>query len=104
VPIPSSHRILFSKLSSGCFFYTVKPSKLASNRYFLQLESSTKNERFMATHHNVDPEEIAKFSAVASRWWDPEGEFKPLHRINPLRLEFIADHSHGLFGKKCLDI
>ena len=41
-------------------------------------------------NHNVDHEEIAKFEAVASRWWDLEGEFKPLHRINPLRLGYIA--------------
>lgn len=41
--------------------------------------------------HNVDHEEIAKFEAVASRWWDLEGEFKPLHRINPLRLGYIAE-------------
>ena len=40
-------------------------------------------------NHNVDHEEIAKFEAVASRWWDLEGEFKPLHRINPLRLGYI---------------
>lgn len=51
--------------------------------------------------HNVDHEEIAKFEAVASRWWDLEGEFKPLHRINPLRLGYIAERSGGLFGKKC---
>ena len=38
---------------------------------------------------NVDPAEIAKFSELAHRWWDPESEFKPLHRINPLRLEWI---------------
>lgn len=50
--------------------------------------------------HNVDHEEIAKFEAVASRWWDLEGEFKPLHRINPLRLGYIAERSGGLFGKK----
>ena len=49
--------------------------------------------------HNVDHEEIAKFEAVASRWWDLEGEFKPLHRINPLRLGYIAERSGGLFGK-----
>ncbi len=41
--------------------------------------------------HNVDHHEIAKFEAVASRWWDLEGEFKPLHRINPLRLGYIAE-------------
>ncbi len=49
---------------------------------------------------NVDHAEIAKFEAVASRWWDLEGEFKPLHRINPLRLGYIAERSGGLFGKK----
>lgn len=53
---------------------------------------------------NVDENEIAKFSALASRWWDMEGEFKPLHQINPLRLDFIAQHSNGLFGKRVVDI
>ena len=55
-------------------------------------------------NHNVDHKEIAKFEAVASRWWDLEGEFKPLHRINPLRLGYIAERSGGLFGKKVLDV
>ncbi|KNC93841.1 bifunctional 2-polyprenyl-6-hydroxyphenol methylase/3-demethylubiquinol 3-O-methyltransferase UbiG [Trabulsiella odontotermitis] len=54
--------------------------------------------------HNVDHQEIAKFEAVASRWWDLDGEFKPLHRINPLRLGYIAERSGGLFGKKVLDV
>ncbi|MGN8161257.1 bifunctional 2-polyprenyl-6-hydroxyphenol methylase/3-demethylubiquinol 3-O-methyltransferase UbiG [Pantoea sp. 22096] len=54
--------------------------------------------------HNVDAQEIAKFEAVASRWWDLEGEFKPLHRINPLRLGYIAQRSNGLFGKTVLDV
>ena len=53
---------------------------------------------------NVDHAEIAKFEAVASRWWDTEGEFKPLHRINPLRLGYIAEHAGGLFGKRVLDV
>ncbi|WP_318357360.1 bifunctional 2-polyprenyl-6-hydroxyphenol methylase/3-demethylubiquinol 3-O-methyltransferase UbiG [Enterobacter sp.] len=53
---------------------------------------------------NVDHEEIAKFEAVASRWWDTEGEFKPLHRINPLRLGYITERAEGLFGKKVLDV
>lgn len=53
---------------------------------------------------NVDHAEIAKFEAVASRWWDMEGEFKPLHRINPLRLGYINSRSGGLFGKKVLDV
>src|SRR5690606_29392690 len=54
--------------------------------------------------HNVDHEEIAKFEAVASRWWDLEGEFKPLHRINPLRLGYISERAGGLFGKTVLDV
>lgn len=52
-------------------------------------------------HHNVDEQEIAKFEAVASRWWDLEGEFKPLHRINPLRLNYILQRSGGILRKKC---
>ena len=41
------------------------------------------------THSNVDPDEIAKFEALASRWWDENSEFKPLHDINPLRAGWI---------------
>ena len=55
-------------------------------------------------NQNVDPAEIEKFSAIASRWWDTEGEFKPLHKINPLRLDFIEQHVGGLFGKQVVDI
>lgn len=58
----------------------------------------------MTEHHNVDNAEIAKFEAIAERWWDREGEFKPLHDINPLRLDFIQDKTNGLFGKKVLDV
>jgi 2-polyprenyl-6-hydroxyphenyl methylase/3-demethylubiquinone-9 3-methyltransferase len=52
---------------------------------------------------NVDPNEIAKFERLATRWWDPHGDFKPLHDINPLRLDFINDRV-GLKGKKVLDV
>ncbi len=52
---------------------------------------------------NVDFSEVAKFEALASRWWDRESEFKPLHDINPLRLNFI-DERVGLAGKKVLDV
>ncbi|MTI64242.1 bifunctional 2-polyprenyl-6-hydroxyphenol methylase/3-demethylubiquinol 3-O-methyltransferase UbiG [Methylophaga sp.] len=44
-------------------------------------------------HHNVDPNEVAKFEALASSWWDLEGQSKPLHEINPLRLGYIAERS-----------
>lgn len=52
---------------------------------------------------NVDPGEIAKFEALAERWWDPESEFKPLHDINPLRLDFI-DARAGLAGRRVVDV
>ncbi|HIF9176344.1 TPA: bifunctional 2-polyprenyl-6-hydroxyphenol methylase/3-demethylubiquinol 3-O-methyltransferase UbiG [Photobacterium damselae] len=58
----------------------------------------------MTKQLNVDPAEISKFEDMASRWWDPEGEFKPLHQINPLRLNFVIDKADGLFGKKVLDV
>jgi 2-polyprenyl-6-hydroxyphenyl methylase/3-demethylubiquinone-9 3-methyltransferase len=54
--------------------------------------------------HNSDPAEIAKFEALASRWWDPHSEFKPLHEINPLRLDYIAQRCGGLAGKKVIDV
>jgi 2-polyprenyl-6-hydroxyphenyl methylase/3-demethylubiquinone-9 3-methyltransferase len=52
---------------------------------------------------NVDPAELQKFSELAHRWWDPQGEFRPLHDINPLRLEWI-DERAGLDGKSVLDV
>ena len=52
---------------------------------------------------NVDPAEIAKFSELAHRWWDPHSEFRPLHEINPLRLEWI-DRQATLAGKRVLDV
>ena len=52
---------------------------------------------------NVDTTEIEKFSELAHRWWDPNSEFKPLHDINPLRLDWI-DGLAGLSGKQTLDI
>jgi 2-polyprenyl-6-hydroxyphenyl methylase/3-demethylubiquinone-9 3-methyltransferase len=55
------------------------------------------------TTHNVDAAEIAKFEKLASRWWDRNSEFKPLHDINPLRVGFI-DSKVDLVGKQVLDI
>lgn len=54
-------------------------------------------------HLNVDPAEIDQFDPLASRWWDPEGEFKSLHKINPLRLDFIEKHS-PVAGAKVVDV
>ena len=58
----------------------------------------------MTQSQNVDPNEIKKFEEMASRWWDLEGEFKPLHQINPLRLNYVLDNTNGLFGKTVLDV
>lgn len=52
---------------------------------------------------NVDPHELEKFNQLAHRWWDPHSEFKPLHDINPLRLELI-DETVSLAGKRVLDV
>ena len=56
-----------------------------------------------ATHPNADPAELAKFSELAHRWWDMDSEFRPLHEINPLRLEWIESQV-ALTGKRVLDV
>jgi len=53
---------------------------------------------------NVDPAELARFSALAHRWWDPASDFKPLHDINPLRLAHIEARCGGLAGKRVVDV
>jgi len=58
----------------------------------------------MNTTDNFDQQELAKFSTLAARWWDKDSEFKPLHDINPLRLNYIEEHSGGLIGKTVLDV
>ncbi len=57
----------------------------------------------MTSGMNVDPQEIAKFEALAARWWDPESEFRPLHDINPLRANFIDRHS-PVAGGRLVDV
>ncbi len=52
---------------------------------------------------NADPQELAKFSELAHRWWDPDSEFRPLHQINPLRLDWI-DSIASLAGRRVLDV
>jgi len=52
---------------------------------------------------NIDPDEVAKFDQTASRWWDPNSEYKPLHDINPLRLDFIDDRA-SLADKRVIDV
>lgn len=57
----------------------------------------------MATQINVDPNEIEKFESLANRWWDPESEFKPLHDMNPVRLDYIRSVTR-LEGKTVVDV
>lgn len=53
---------------------------------------------------NVDSRETSRFDALAARWWDPEGDMKPLHALNPVRVEYIAQRAGGLPGKRVLDV
>jgi 2-polyprenyl-6-hydroxyphenyl methylase/3-demethylubiquinone-9 3-methyltransferase len=57
----------------------------------------------MASAENIDQAEIARFEAAASRWWDPEGEMRPLHELNPVRLEYV-ERSGRLDGREVLDV
>lgn len=58
----------------------------------------------MTQNINVDPAEIAKFNDIAARWWDQDGEFKPLHLLNPTRLGYISDIAGGVFAKTIVDV
>ena len=58
----------------------------------------------MSSEANVDPSEIDKFQSIASRWWDRESEFKPLHDINPIRVSYIERQAQGLDTKTVLDV
>jgi len=68
----------------------------------IKFQAKHRYKKIMTTL-NVDPNEIAKFEELASRWWDAQGEFKPLHEINPLRLHYI-DERASLEGKNVLDV
>ena len=53
----------------------------------------------MSDRSSIDPDELAKFGALAGSWWDPEGDFRPLHRLNPTRLAFIRDLACARFAR-----
>lgn len=57
----------------------------------------------MTQQDNVDPGELAKFEVMAQRWWDPAGDFRPLHDLNPVRIDYIEARA-GLAGRKVLDV
>ncbi len=67
-------------------------------------ESSAQENLEQSVDTNVDKNEIKKFEDVAHRWWDRESEFKPLHEINPLRLNYIDQRSGGIKGTKIIDV
>jgi 2-polyprenyl-6-hydroxyphenyl methylase/3-demethylubiquinone-9 3-methyltransferase len=52
----------------------------------------------------IDRDEVARFAALASQWWDEEGEFRPLHRLNPVRLQFLRDRLAGHFARGARDL
>src|SRR5450631_3358768 len=55
------------------------------------------NDTF-APASSIDPADVARFSAIAEEWWDPNGKFAPLHRFNPVRLDFIREQALARFG------
>lgn len=61
-------------------------------------------DRSAAAAENADAAEIAKFQALAARWWDPSSEFRPLHQINPLRLGWIEGLAGSLAGRDAIDV
>jgi len=67
----------------------------------VEIKTSMQKNTFQ---ENVDPQEIEKFSAMAEQWWDPKGDFKPLHLLNPTRLDYIESGVNGLFGKSVVDV
>jgi 2-polyprenyl-6-hydroxyphenyl methylase/3-demethylubiquinone-9 3-methyltransferase len=67
-----------------------------------QQTASTDTLTETSTGLSVDPAEVAKFSAIAAEWWDPSGKFAPLHKFNPVRLEFIRREAASRFGRQGL--
>ena len=65
-------------------------------------DPSSTEPRTTAPASSADPREIEKFSALAEDWWDPDGKFRPLHRLNPTRLAFIRDRVAGHYGRDAL--
>ena len=57
-----------------------------------------------AARRNADAAELERFAAMAAQWWDPNGPNRPLHAMNPVRVQYIADKAGGLDGKSCLDV
>src|SRR6201986_2332759 len=68
----------------------------------LSLNPGCSTLEMTAESASIDPSEVAKFSALAAEWWDPQGKFAPLHKFNPVRLEFIRHEAAAHFGRSGL--
>ncbi|KEY91089.1 3-demethylubiquinone-9 3-methyltransferase [Candidatus Photodesmus blepharus] len=62
------------------------------------------NKKAVIKKGNINFREVKKFEEISPHWWNVEGKFKPLHRINPLRLDYVLEKTNGLFSKKVLDV
>ena len=81
---------------SGLASHHILPSGLSDHR---AEPFNPEDHQLHATSATIDPEEIGRFAARAEAWWDPEGSFRPLHRLNPTRLGFIRQHLAAHFGR-----
>lgn len=73
------------------------PGEVQDKRGFVRMVSTAEDSR--AETGNVDPAEVAKFEAMAAEWWDPHGKFKPLHMLNPCRLDYVVAQICAEFGR-----
>src|SRR5262245_35776750 len=82
-------------------FWGFAPTQIAAyvdgDRFPLNPRSSMAD--LVSIDRSIDPEEVAKFSAIAREWWDPAGKFAPLHKFNPVRLSFIRSEAAAHFGR-----
>jgi len=90
--------MLLLPLQCGDFRAATRPSTTIRD-----VNADTLPRNDAASTANADPAEIAKFQALAARWWDPDSEFRPLHQINPLRLDWI-DRLAPLAGRRVVDV
>jgi len=84
-------------------FGVLKAARLVAQSEDMSMAETTESSEANMKTPSIDPDEVAKFSAIAAEWWDPKGKFKPLHRFNPVRLGFIRDTLVRHFGRNSTD-
>jgi 2-polyprenyl-6-hydroxyphenyl methylase/3-demethylubiquinone-9 3-methyltransferase len=107
-PATTANRIASKNTPRAGVFFCLQfrqamPARPGRERFFYPCVRRIRQFAVIIPRMNADPLEIQKFSELAHRWWDPTSEFKPLHEINPLRLEWINARA-ALAGKKVIDI